>query len=144
MTDIKNEIAKIMNNAHWQLEDLEAELRKKINELDESDLQEKQFIFDNRISWFKKIVHYMLNGLTYWESIQLIADDEGLNDLRLKRILATGRNNKKIELLFAKSYTASTLKKAGFSNIKIAEIMKISAATVARLLNYATGKKLFT
>lgn len=133
MEKIKNEIAALFNEFHWAVENFEAELQKKINQLRENNLDNEHFNRDNRAAWFKRIVLYMVNGLTYNQAIQLLADDFNFDNLKLKKVFAAFDYERRAIDNYAKICTIRTLKKAGFTNAKIAEIMEISAATVARL-----------
>ena len=134
MSKIKSEIEKICDNFHWRLEELELELRKKIDELNERNLDFSNYISDNRAEWFKLIVHYMTNGLTYRQAIQLIASENHFDHLKLEQILSAFDYQRRATELYAKIYMIRTLKSADFTNKQIAKIMKIHPATVARLL----------
>lgn len=134
MSKIKSEIEEICNNFHWRLEELELELRKKIDELNERNLDFECYISDNRAEWFKLIVRYMTSGLTYRQAIQLIASENHFDHLKFEQILSAFDYQRRATELYAKIYMIKTLKKDDFTNKKIAEIMKISTATVARLL----------
>lgn len=133
MDKIKNEISALFNEFHWAVENFEAELQKKINDIKENNLDNEHFCRDNRANWFKSIVHYMVNGLTYKQAIQLLADDYDFDALKLKKVFAAFDYERRAIDTYSKIYTIRILKKAGFTNAKIAEIMEISAATVARL-----------
>lgn len=134
MSKIKSEIEEICNDFHWQLEELETKIRKKVNEIEEKNIDFTQSLSDNRAEWFRLNVHYMTNGLTYSQAIQLIASDSCFDRIKFEKVLKAFDYQKKATDLYAKIYMIKTLKNADFTNKKIAEIMKISAATVARLL----------
>lgn len=134
MSKIKSEIEEICNDFHWQLEELESKIRKKINEIEEKNIDFEQSLIDNRAAWFKQIVYYITNGLTYDQAIQLIAHDNRFDTIKFEKVLKAFDYQRRATELYAKIYMIKTLKKADFTNKKIAEIMKISSATVARLL----------
>lgn len=134
MSKIKSEIESICNDFHWQLEELESKLRSKINEIKENNLDCRHYIFDNRTKWFKQIVHYMTNGLTYNQAFQLLCCENNFDRFELDKVFKAFDYQRRATELYAKIYMIKTLKNADFTNKKIAEIMKISAATVARLL----------
>lgn len=133
MDKIKNEMIALFNDFHWAVENFEAELRKKIEKLKENNLENEHFITDNRANWFKSIVHYMINGLTYKQAIQLLADNYNFDAFKLKKVFDAFDYERRAIDIYAKIYTIQALKKAGFTNIKIAEILEVSAATVSRL-----------
>lgn len=134
MEKVKNEMAALCDEFHWAVENLESELRKKIEELKEKNLDNEHFSRDNRANWFKSIVHYMVNGLTYKQAIQLLADEYNYDALKMRKVFEAFNYERRAIDTYAKIYTIRTLKKAGFTNAKIADIMEISTATVARLL----------
>lgn len=134
MTDIKNDMLNLLDDLHWRLEQTELELRKKIKELEEKNKNSITFYNDNRAQWFKMIVHYMTNGLTYDQALQLLIKENNLDSRQIEKLFDAFGYQKKATVLFAKIYMIRTLKAADFTNKQIAEIMKIHPATVARLL----------
>lgn len=134
MEKIKNEMIDICNDIHWEIERLESELREKIKNLEEKNIDMDQYYADNRKVWFKKIVYYMANGLSYKQAVQLLASEFNCDWWKINRVLDAGGYERRAIDLYAKVYTARTLKKAGFTIKKIAEVMNLSTATVARFL----------
>ena len=134
MAEIKNNMLEIIDNLHWQLEQAELDLRKKIKELDEKNKSAVIFYKDNRANWFKQLVGYMVGGLTYTQAKQLLIKENSLDSKQIEKLFEAMDYQRRATELYAKIYMIKTLKKADFTNKKIAEIMKISAATVARLL----------
>lgn len=132
--ELKNKMLDVVDNLHWQLEQAELELRQSIKELEEKNADFVAFAKDNRRNWFKTIVHYMVNGLTYRQAFQLLCSENNLEEKQIKRVFDAMDYQRRATLTFAKIYMIKKLKKAGFTNTKTAEIMEISAATVARLL----------
>lgn len=132
--DIKNKMLSIVDNLHWQLEQAELELRQSIKQLEEKNENFINFSRDNRRNWFKSIVGYMVNGLTYNQAFQLLCEEYNLEQAQIKKVFEAMDYQRRATLLFAKIYMIKTLKAADFTNKKIAEIIKINPATVARLL----------
>lgn len=130
---VKNKMFNILDDLHWKLEQAELELREKIKELDEINLKKKRFIADNRAFWFRKIVEYMTSGLTYGQAMQLLCEEEKMDDYLIGKIFSTFNYQRKATDLYAKIYAIRKLKNAGFVNTKIADILGISAQTVAKL-----------
>lgn len=133
-TSVKNEMIEIINDLHWKLEQAELDMRNKIKELEERNIETKNFAVDNRAEWFRSIVSYMSNGLTYQQSIQLLCDENHFDQFEMMKILKSCDYQRKATEMYAKIYMVKTLKKADFTNQKIADIMGISATTVAKLL----------
>lgn len=130
---VKNKMFNILDDLHWKLEQAELELREKIKELDESNLEKKHFIIDNRAYWFRKIVEYMTSGLTYGQAMQLLCEDEKIDNRLIDKVFSAFDYQRKATELYAKTYAVRKLKNAGFANTKIADILGISAQTVAKL-----------
>ena len=130
---VKSKMIKIIDELHWKLEQVEFELRQKIKELDENNIKTKKIILDNRFFWFRKVVEYMSSGLTYGQSLQLLCEDEKIDSSLIKKVFEAFDYQRKATELYAKVYAVKKLKNAGFSNKKIADILEISAQTVAKL-----------
>lgn len=130
---VKNKMFNILDDLHWKLEQAELELREKIKELDESNLEKKHFIIDNRAYWFRKIVEYMTSGLTYGQAMQLLCEDEKIDNRLIDKVFSAFDYQRKATEFYAKTYAVRKLKNAGFANTKIADILGISAQTVAKL-----------
>ena len=82
----KNDVVKLMDNLHWQLEEFELNMREKIEKLQEFNINIKQFTNMNRKFWFSKIVHYMENGLTYTQAVQLLCEEEFLDSTEIEKV----------------------------------------------------------
>lgn len=131
--NLKNKMLSIVDNLHWQLEQAELELRNTMKQLEEKNSEFVNFSKDNRCNWFKSIVGYMSNGLTYNQAMQLLCEEYKLEERQIKRVFEAMDYQRRATELYAKIYMIRTLKAADFSNKKIAEIMHICPATVARL-----------
>lgn len=130
---VKNKMFSILDDLHWKLEQAELELREKIKELEEVNIEKKRFILDNRAYWFRKIVEYMTSGLTYGQAMQLLCEEEKIDRNMIENLFRVFNYQRKAMELYAKVYTVRKLKAAGFANTKIADILGISAQTVAKL-----------
>lgn len=130
----KNEVIKLLDNLHWQLEEFELNMRSKIEKLQEFNININQFALDNRKFWFSKIVYYMSNGLTYQQALQLLCEEEMLDCSRMEKVFEAFEMQRKATEMFAKIFFCNTLKEKGFSNNKIAELLGCSACTVAKLI----------
>lgn len=131
---IKNEMLDIIDHLHWRLEQAELELRNKIKEVEEKNIETTRFSVDNRKKWFRTIVNYMTNGLTYQQAVQLLCEENNFDRIRIEQVLDSANYQRKAIDLYSKIFMVKTLKKADFTNKKIADIMKISACTVSKLL----------
>ena len=131
--EVKNKMFSIVDNLHWQLEQAELELRQQIKKLEEKNSEFITFSRDNRRNWFQFIVDCMVNGLSYEQAFQLLCENYKLEAAQIKRVFEAMDYQRRATILYAKIYMIRTLKEAGFTNTKIAEIMHICAATVARL-----------
>lgn len=130
---IKEKIYEIIDDMHWRLEQSELELRKKIKELEEINFNNNKFSVDNRKIWFRTIVNYMTNGLTYTQAVQLLCQENDFDVNRIEKVLSAFNYQRKATELYAKIYAIKKLKKAKFTNKKIAEILEISASQVVKL-----------
>ena len=132
--ELKNKMLSIVDNLHWQIEEAELQLRNTINDLEEKNKDFFCFCKDNRRWWFRTIVDYMVNGLSYNQAFQLLCEENHLEEYQIKRVFTAMDYQRKATIMYAKIYMIKTLKAADFTNKKIAEIMKINPVTVARLL----------
>lgn len=130
----KDKMEQILNDLHWRLEEFELSMRKQIDNLDEFNIEMYQYSVDNRTKWFKSIVHYMVNGLTYQQAVQLLCDDENLDPIKIENLLKSFDYQRKATDMYAKIFFCKKLKDAGYTNKKIAELLHCSAVTVAKLL----------
>lgn len=130
----KNELLKLIDDLHWKLEDFEVNIREKINKLQEYNINIKHFAYDNRKEWFSKIIYYMTNGLTYTQALQLLCENEMLDCIEIEKIFKSFDYQRKATEIYAKIFFCKKLKNAGYTNIKIAELLGCSAVSVAKLL----------
>lgn len=109
------------------------ELEKKIQQLEETQLQRQHFIVDNRKKWFRKIVNYVTNGLTYLQAVQLLCEEELMDFSEIRKVLAAFNCERKTIQSYALIFAIKKLKKAGFSQKKTADILEVSTSTINQL-----------
>ena len=136
----KNEVIKLLDNLHWQLEEFELSMRSKIEKLQEYNINIHHFTCDNRRHWFNQIVYYVSNGLTYQQAIQLLCEEEMLDYTRMDKVFESFNLERQTLETAKKVFFCSTLKDKGLSNNKIAELLGCSAVTVAKLLKIKVSK----
>lgn len=136
----KNEIFKSIDDFHWLVEEFELNIRKKIAKLQEFNIEERCFAIDRRKEWFERVVNYCSNGLSYDEAVQLLAEQEKINFIKIHKLFDAFSLRRKAEEKAKKIFFCYTLKNKGFSNNKIAELLECSAVTVAKLLKIKVSK----
>lgn len=103
---------------------LRSRTKKKIEKLKEKNLDNEHFYLDNRANWFKSIVHYMVNGLTYEQAIQLLADEYNYDAFKLRKVFEAFNCERRAIDTYAKIYTIRTLKKPVLQMLKLLILWK--------------------
>ncbi len=129
----KNDVLLVCYHMQRTLNASQQELEKKINELEETQLQRRHFIVDNRKQWFRKIVNYVTNGLTYLQAVQLLCEEELMDFSEIRKVLAAFNGERKVIQSYALIFAIKKLRKAGFSLRKTANILEISTSTINQL-----------
>lgn len=133
----KDDVIRVCWRMQQTLNLTQIELQNKIKEFEETQIQKRHFLVDNRRYWFRKIVNLMTDGLTYYQSVQLLCEEENLDCETIKKTLAAFDCQRKATQNYAQIFAIKKLKKSGFTLKKIANILDLSASTVSRLLKTA-------
>ena len=123
----------VVDNIHWQLEDLEQQLKRCINDVNEKNIKIRHYCLDNRAYWFRQIVYYVSNGLTYREAVQLLCEEEKMEYSDIKKVFECFNYERKAMEMHAKTYAIKKMIAAKFTQTEISRVLGCSIATVKRL-----------